>query len=218
MPAASQLRRDLAELAALANIDLGLLFRQVDTPEAAREALYDLLPALVETYGVAAGALAADWYDDTRDELEIAGTFRAITAEPDVTDLDITARWGIGPLFQAAPAWDDAQTLLAGSMQRRISNVARLTVSDSSISDPRADGWQRSASGGCTFCQMIASRGAVFTARTVDFASHDHCNCVAVPAFKGRARPVRPYTPSERNSTDAEQELAEEYLASHDAG
>ena len=30
---------------------------------------------------------------------------------------------------------------------------------------------------------MLISRGAVYSEEGVDFASHDHCNCGAAPAF-----------------------------------
>lgn len=218
MPSPTLLRSSLAELSALAAADLALLWRQVNTPDDAREALYELLPALVTTYGLAASSIAADWYDESRAEAEMPGTFRALAAEPDLRDLDVLARWGIGPLFQPEPSWDDALTLLDGGVQRRIANAARETVAVSTIQDPRADGWQRAASGGCSFCQMLAGRGVVFSKQSVDFASHDHCNCVAVPAFTGRPRPVRPYTPSERVGTAADRKRVRNYLASHDAG
>lgn len=218
MPTPSDLRQAVSSLSVLAASDLRGLWQQVTTADEARQALEDVLPALTETYGLAAGAVAADWYDELRDELNVDGRFFAITA--DLRDLgsDVLARWGVGPLFSAEPDWKRAQTLIEGGLQLRIANAARETVRLSSIEDPKAQGWQRSASGGCPFCQMLAARGAVYSERSVDFAAHDHCNCVAVPAFDGRPKLVQPYTPSARVVTDADRDRVRAYLAQHHAG
>jgi hypothetical protein len=52
----------------------------------------------------------------------------------------------------------------------------------------------------------------------VDFAAHDHCRCIAVPAFAGRPTPVQPYTPTSRDITDADRTRVRAYLAEHQAG
>jgi hypothetical protein len=49
---------------------------------------------------------------------------------------------------------------------------------------------------------MLIGRGAVYSEAGADFASHDHCNCSAVPAFGGQPRPVKPYTVSPRRTID----------------
>lgn len=218
MPTPSQLRSGVADLSTLAAADLRGLWRQVSTADQAQEALSDVLPLLVRTYGTAAATLAADWYDDLRDELSITGRFFAITAELDDQGADVLARWGVGPLFDAEPDWATAKTKIEGGLQRRITNAARETVRVSSIEDPKALGWQRVTSGGCAFCQMLASRAVVYSERSADFASHDHCKCHAVPAFSGAPRLVEPYTPSEHVATDADRARVRDYLASHDAG
>jgi hypothetical protein len=62
---------------------------------------------------------------------------------------------------------------------------------------------------------MLIARGAVYTEVTADFASHDHCNCSAVPAFGGQPLAVKPYTPSSKNITDADRARVREYLRTH---
>jgi hypothetical protein len=218
MPSPSQLRSAVADLSTLAAADLRALWGQVSTPEDARNALRAVLPPLTDTYGLAAAAVAADWYDELRDELNIGGRFFAIVADIGDTGTDSLARWGISPLFGAEADWNAAKSLIEGGLQRRIANAARETVRLSSIEDPKALGWQRVAAGGCGFCRMLASRGAVYSERSADFASHDHCNCHAVPAFDGAPRLVKPYTPSEREVSDADRARTRAYLASHDAG
>lgn len=217
MPTAAQAlrhRRDVADLVAVALSDVGVVFRQVDTAEAAREALQDILPSLVALYGAAAATLSADWYDDIRDTDGARGRFTAIPAEVDPATAGTTelAGWGVGPLFQAEPDWDSARSLVQGGLQRRITNASRETITGSSVADPAADGWQRVGSGECAFCDMLIGRGAVYSEASADFASHDHCACSATPAFGGQPRPVRAYTPSKRNITDADRARVRDYL------
>lgn len=144
----------------------------------------DVLPALVATYGDAAGTLAADYYDDLRDRQNVRRRFSAIVAElPNDGGTDELARWGVSPLFKAEPDWSAAKALVAGGLQRRIANVSRLTVAQSSIQDPAARGWQRVGAGGCDFCAMRLG-GAVYTEASADFESHDHCRCSSEPVFE----------------------------------
>lgn len=182
MPTSSQLRSGVASLATLANRDLDVVWKHVSDAVGARELLKDVLPALVDTYGLAAGTLAADWYDELRDAKRVPGRFTARVASPGL-GTDALAGWGVSTLFSAEPDWQAARTLVAGGLQRRIANVSRDTVTTSSVRDPGARGWQRTGEGKCEFCAMLIGRGAVYTEATADFASHDHCNCGAEPAF-----------------------------------
>lgn len=177
-------RADLVQLVALAKTDLEELFRTLRTGDQARAALLDVLPELVLLYGEAAVALAADWYDDLREVEEVPGRFLAVPADlPGRDRTDALARWGISPLFQAVPDYDTARSKVAGGLQRIVADAARHTVILSTGADPRGKGWARRTAGGCDFCQMLAGRGAVYSADTADFKSHDDCNCVAVPVF-----------------------------------
>ena len=183
---AERLRRDLLTLTTLAGADLRAAWRKFDTADAARDGLRDLLPQLIETYGTAAGTLAADWYDDLRDQVGARGRFQAIVAElGDDGDLgtDELAGWATGPLYAATPDWESALSLTEGGTSRRILNVSRQTISASSVADPAARGWQRVGAGGCDFCAMLIGRGAVYSEATASFESHDHCRCAAEPVF-----------------------------------
>lgn len=181
------LRNALATVSNGASNDLAALWRQVESAVQAREALHDLLPGIVSRYGMAASALAAQWYDDIRAKQGVGGLFRAIPA--DIPDAGTHAL--IGWAESQAATFETFQDLLLGGTQRRITNFARETVRGSSLSDSRAIGWQREGVGSCAFCRMLIGRGAVYSKSTVTFASHDHCQCVAVPAFDGRPLPVR---------------------------
>lgn len=215
MATPAALRTAITDLAVLADNDLRALWRQVNTPDEANAALRDVLPALTETYALAAATISADWYDDMRDMIEARGRFRAIPHDLTELGTDALAGYAVTPLYQAEPDWRRAQVLAKGGLQLRIANASRYTVAGSSIQDPAADGWQRQGAGSCAFCAMLIGRGAVYSETGADFAAHDHCSCSAVPAFSGEPRPVKPYTPSSRNITDADRARVREYLRTH---
>lgn len=180
MPTPTQLRRDVATLSALAADDLAGLWREVETANAVEAALRDVLPALVAEYGAAAATVAADWYDDVREERAIRGRFTAIPAAIEQTGTQALVGWALTEATDMA----SFQSLILGGTQRRIANFSRLTVSRSSIEDPQARGWMRVGTPRCDFCAMLIGRGAVYTEATADFEAHDHCNCAAAPAWR----------------------------------
>lgn len=184
-PAARTHRRDLAELSKQASLDLAILFRQSDEADEIRDKLLDTLPRMMSIYGSASATLAADWYDDLRDEAGARGRFTAIPAElPNDGRTDALARWSVGPLFRADPDKATALSKLTGGFERIIFNADRDTVTFSSIQDRGARGWQREGVGECEFCQMLLDRGAVYTEESSQFESHDRCKCIGVPAFE----------------------------------
>lgn len=180
MSAATELRRDVATLTQSASTDLAALWRQVETAAQAETALRDVLPDLIETYGVAAATVAADWYDDLRDKVGARSRFFAIPAEIREVGAQALVGWALSEATDLA----GLQGLIEGGTQRRIVNFSRLTVSRSSIEDPGARGWKRTGVGNCEFCRMLIGRGAVYTEATADFAAHDHCGCAAEPAWR----------------------------------
>ena len=203
------LRDGVDGLATFAADDLSALWRQAHTPAEVETALHDVLPALVDTYGSAAGTLAADWYDEHRDMVGAKGNFRAFPA--DIKDTGTHAL--IGWAQSTATDMPSFQALLLGGMQRRIANFSRATVTGSATADPGAVGWKRIGSGECAFCAMLIGRDELYREATADFASHDHCRCSAYPLIKG-AEPiqVRDYVKSSRNITDADRTRVREYL------
>lgn len=183
MPSPTQLRSDVATLANAASRELAAVWRGAETALAIEAALRDILPALIDEYGASAALIAADWYDDLRDERGVRGRFTAIPAEISNPGAQSLVGWAL------AEAKDPANLLafrhlIEGGTQRRIANFSRLTVSGSSIADPQARGWMRTGTPRCDFCRMLIGRGAVYTEASADFESHDHCNCAAVPAWR----------------------------------
>lgn len=202
---APSLRAETKGLVRLADRDLARLWRLVSQGTSAEVALRDLLPAIIREYGEAGAAMAADWYDDQRAKVEAKGRFSAIPAVADDRGAQALVGWA---LFEAQ---DDQtlQALILGGVQRRISDHVRSTITGSSVADPGARGWQRVGVGECAFCAMLISRGAVYSEASADFASHDHCNCSATPAWRDEPVPVKPYTRSARYVEDDEKRARE---------
>lgn len=199
-PQASQLRDDLELLTRLAIRDLSGVGDSLD-------ALVAAIEELVATYGSAAAAAAADWYDDLRDLNEVPGRFQAVV--PEIRDP------GASALVSWAYQFDAVRSLIEGGVQRRILNAARETITGSSVADPRARGWQRVGHGECGWCLMLISRGAVYSKATADFSSHDSCRCTAQPAWGGREVAVKPFIPSERDVSDADSARAKAWIAAN---
>jgi hypothetical protein len=215
-PSVDQARADLELLISFALNDLYGAWPS-GSAEDVRDALEDVLPDLVALYGPAAGALGADWYDELREAARVDGRFRAIVAEmPDLEATDTLAGWATGPLFQAEPDLNATRSQVAGGLQKLVGDMHRGTVIGSLTRDPAAKGWSRRTTGkSCTFCVKIAGRGAVYSARTANFSSHNHCDCLAVPEW-GDPSGVLPYVPSQKfrsqSQRDANNTRLREYL------
>lgn len=206
-----ELRQGLSDLTDLAKRDLREAMARARTPAHARAILGDVMPGLIDLYGAAAATLAADWYDDVRERLSVAGSFAAIPANIEDNGAQALLGWAVSQT-------DDLkvfETLTLGGYTRRIQQYGVQTITRSAIADPGAKGWQRTGAGSCPFCAMLIGRGAVYREGTVDFAAHDHCHCSAIPAFNGQPKPVKPFTPTNRNITDADRERVRSWISSN---
>lgn len=220
------LRESLLVVAELAVQDLAPVWR-LPTPDIG-QALFDVVPGVVQKWNLAAASIAADWYDELRDREAVAGHFTAIV--PDLRDqgAHALAGWGAEALQEPTiqrveppqPVKPDrlspvesAQDRVEGGLQKRLVNAANLTVTESSNADPQARGYmRRTRVEACKFCIMVASRGAVYTKSSATFACHERCYCEAVPAWGGKALPVGPYKPSDRPSTPADRERVRRWI------
>lgn len=191
-----ELRQGLSDLSELAKKELREEIAQARTAQHARAILDRTMPALIDHYGAAAATLAADWYDEARERLQVAGSFRAIPADIPDTGSQSLLGWAIDQTNDLKVF----ETLTLGGYTRRIQQFGVKTITRSSIADPGAKGWQRTGLGSCSFCAMLIANGSVYSENAVDFAAHDHCNCSAVPAFGGQPKPVKPYKVSARRA------------------
>lgn len=218
---AAEHRQALASLTTLTLRDLRRIWLAAQNPNAAvvRDVLMDAVPLLAEAYGDMAGALAADYYEDVREQAEAPGRHVAQPAAlPGTARYEALVRWGVDPLFQEAPEALLALSRIGGGLQRIVSDVSRETIATNSVRDPQAQGWIRIASpGACSFCRMLADRRGdgqgVYKESTVRFASHDDCGCSAAPAFSpGRSVSTVPYVASKRKQSDTDRARVREYL------
>lgn len=182
------------------------------------EGLLEIVPQVVDTYGLGNAALAADWYDDLRAAAAPGGRF---TAEPVLRDrsaqIEAFVRWGVSPLFGAHPDPAAALERVTSNAQKEIARPYRDTITTSSRRDPASPGWRRVASGGCNFCQMLAGRGAVYRSDTARFASHKNCHCSAEPVFRGQVvasqASTLQYVASQKRRSPQDQARLRAYLA-----
>lgn len=207
-----QFRRILRDLNLDAQRDLQVLWVGGDSA-----ALAEVLSELVQTYGSAAGALSADWYDELRADVGVRPGFTAVVPEPREPGTRVLLEWAAAQ----ATSEDSFRSLVSGGIQRRITNYSRDVITTSAVRDPRARGWMRTGRGECGFCAMLVSRGAVYSKATVDFASHDHCKCGAAPAWSPQQITAvkDEFVPSARRRADetksADVERAKRWIAAN---
>ncbi|MGL5910676.1 MAG: hypothetical protein ACRCZP_11785 [Phycicoccus sp.] len=119
----------------------------------------------------------------------------------------------------AAVAAETALVASSGEVTKFVLAAARDTVRESAVADPTIVGWRRVGPGSCDFCRMLIGRGAVYTDRTVRFASHAHCSCAAEPAFGGvEPTPVQAFQGTTRTINDVDRARVRRYLADNRAG
>lgn len=214
-------RQALLDLSTLTEAELRKVWAAVQSnnADAVVAALIEVLPLIGEKYGDMAAAVGADFYEQVREEAAARGRFVAEPAPlPGSARYEALARWGVDPLYAATPDAAAALSRLSGGLQRVVSNQSRDTITLNAVRDPAAAGWARSTRpGSCRFCTMLAGRGSVYTEATVRFAAHDHCHCIAAPAFKG-GEPVSvlQYAASKRHQSEADRARVREFMASID--
>lgn len=126
--------------------------------------------------GLDAGAFApalAEAIEDARIETSLVLTGPAVI------------RRGSARLRPLNTVVDIARSSSASAGMRHVLNGGRETIVQATQDDAKALGWARATSGrACSFCALLAARGAVYKADTVDFQAHDHCSCGAEPVYR----------------------------------
>ena len=149
-------------------------------PTVKRDLLLDITPGLVSTYGPVAAALAAEFFTET------TGLAATIPAAAAAEAVEASTRAVIGGLWTG----DDlgARDRLADSLIRHTRRHGRATIRESVGTNRDRVRFARilsyaSKKGPCSWCRMLASRGAVYhseiTAGGLD-DWHDTCACDAV--------------------------------------
>lgn len=208
--------RNQARVVVLAHRELAAFWATLDksNPVAAKEAIADFMVTLVDGYGPLSATIAADHYDELRLAAAVRGTFAAMpSGSSPIDQIRSAAMWAAQPLFpsrqpvaenltedvldQAPPEIpsdeDAALQRLLGASQRLVQDAGRATLTNNAERDPVKPKFARCPHGEtCTWCIMLASRGAVYgTAETAGGMTdwHDWCDCQIVPIFKGQDLP-----------------------------
>ena len=165
--------------------------------------------ALVDQYGAAAATLAAGSYDQHRAEADAPGRFDATPSGPLPDEqVEESLRWATKDLWPTDTEQepfdvrlDQAERRAEAVAQKLVADQGRATTRQSVDRDPGAVAYARAAAlGGCSFCKLMASRGAVyknaqtagrdaderFTGDDSVVKFHDNCRCTIIPVFRGQ--------------------------------
>lgn len=173
--------------------------------------------AAIDQYGHASGALAADFYDAQRAAADVSGRFTVPLADPPPAEqVENSLRWATKDLWPRDP--DDPTTTVAQKQpmavrleaaevkaeqvaQRLAAEEGRATIRQAVDRDREAVAYARAAAlGACSFCKLMASRGAVYkNAQTAGrdanerFSGadsvvkfHNDCHCTIIAVFRGQ--------------------------------
>lgn len=154
-------------------------------------------------------------------ELPSAAPVAAVLATPPAADAVATSMLVTGPASIRSNlakgvafdvAVDRASATTARAAFRHALSGGRDTLGRTIAADKRAIGWARATSGkSCAFCAMLAGRGPVYTADTVDFQTHDACSCSIEPVYRDLPRDAWP--PGSAQAADLWQDATQGYPA-----
>lgn len=164
----------LNQLNRQAQIDLSVLWETAKDNDDFAATILEAYPAVVDPYHQLAGQLAAGWFEDAEPNSNYIATVVAPLA---VDKLVGSAEWAL------RGDGDDGLARLSGSLQRSVFDGARDTTIINAR-DTRTRWAVVAVDQCCDFCQMLASRGAVYVSQDTAEAAiqgfHDNCKCVAV--------------------------------------
>lgn len=150
--------------------------------------------------GADAATILAEQYLTTHARLEGVTLTRPVRERPDRAQIE-TSLHVTGPvafkkhiLIGGDPLSSLAtmRTTLTGSTQRLVMDGSRSTVMRTFADRSVIEGWRRVTGGSpCAFCAMLASRGGVYSRRSVSFPAHDKCACSAEPLYRQEPNPPR---------------------------
>lgn len=228
MATPSQVRSGLAIVTGAAVSDVRAVAASAESPGDIRAALFAAVPLVVDGYIDGSAALALDWYEELRDEARVRRPFTptplTVVLEEDIAS---SVAWATEALYgleqdlarvtdeMLARATADSLDLLDGIVQKDVASGFWDTITSNSRRDPEAVGWRRYARPeACKFCLMCASRGAVYTEATADFAAHTSCLCTCGPAFDPDAprASAMQYVASSKHRTPEQQAALRRYL------
>jgi hypothetical protein len=188
-----------AGLAILVGLAIAKLWPSLDLFHL-REALPAFKAAVVQEvqrHAQVSATLAVQQYRRERVAAGAGRGFTPIPADPPViAQVSQAVDWAVQPLWSAdvltqplteagSSAIADAKARLAAAAERQVLDTGRQTIVDNAQADRKAKGWARVPEpGACSFCLMLATRGAVYRSeQSAEFKTHDHCRCHVEPVF-----------------------------------
>ena len=216
-------RRALVAVSAAAVADIEPLLAA--DPVEARTAIFETAPAVTASWVQGSSALAADWYEEIREESR--PKTRHLTVVRDWERADKYGRalaWATATLLLEEPDVDEARTRLTDVTEYEVFGGFTDTTEANVRSDKAARGWKRNARGeACPFCRMLADKGVVYRKEeTAHFAAHTRCRCTIVPVFiggdDGPEANVVQYVASKRRRSEADKARLRDYLRQNYGG
>lgn len=189
------------DLVSMAKADIAGLLDGIDfsRPEMVRDALLELIPALVQEYGTIAATAAAEWYEDLRRRAGVPGPHRTVLSPgAQAEQVEATVRYAAGALFGSAPS--TAGGILNGAVQRLISYSSRDTIRRNVASDRSRARYARVPSGAktCAFCEMAAGQGFSYASEEAAAQEfHDDCDCQVAVEWESAPADIAGYDPDE---------------------
>lgn len=167
--------------------------------------IIDMMPKIVAQYSDASAIIASDFYELAREQANARGRFTPKLAKPaPLAQIEASAGWSLQSVWQEVIDFGALLVNLNGSMTRLVRQAGRATVAENAQRE--GVGWYRAPdAGACSFCLMLASRGAVYAteagARFVGINGrvrgnqqagekyHDNCGCVPTRIARSEALP-----------------------------
>lgn len=177
------LRRVLNAISARAKADLARIWAGLDTADvrAVRKALEVAWPELLATYGDLTATVAADVFEVWADELGLRPKVELVRPV-DPERANARMRWAIGQ--------PQALGSLTVILDELVKQPGRRTIQRSAEASGGA--WARVPTGAdtCSFCRMLASRGAVYSSKesALRVGGRGAPGTPSVPGMGGRGR------------------------------
>lgn len=190
-------------------------------PQEVADALASILPNLTYPYAAAIVEVTTEFYMADREAAGMKSRFQPDAAVlPDDARLSALAGYGASVLYEEPAAIGSLLERMSGGLQRALFDVERDTTWELAASDPEPVRYQRMTTSRepCDFCQMLASRGAVYSdksagkvvgrgvpvgkhrlakgvrargTRSAGEDYHDNDKCIGVAVHPGRAQQMQ---------------------------
>lgn len=186
-------------LAIASVVEITDLLKDRSVPELAYQ-LRLTLPPVAEQFSTVAATIGTQYYNDARALVSVPEVY---VASPVIPDVNPAMQSSIGYAISRLTVdnnYDTFQSILAGSVQRVVSQGDRLTIENNIGRDPNGMMYERIATpGACSFCLTMAA--VVQLQRSPDAKKyHDFCRCQVRAVFDGQEPYEGPEYATARNA------------------